>query len=229
MRVLRMLGGALIVLGLIAPAAGADEWNKLTYLTFSGPVQVPGHTLPAGTYMFKLADSPANRHIVQIFDKEGTKLYATLLAIPDQRLEPADKPVVMFRETPAGTPAAVRAWFYPGNTIGDEFVYPKEQAMRIAKAIHQPVLSMASGDVKTAEVTRIDESGVGATGTSGTTSAPAASAKATEPAPAPSAPRPNVAAEPRTLPRTASPLALYGLISGLSLAGAYGMRRLRNR
>src|SRR5437762_1585920 len=111
--------------------------------------------------MFKLADLQGNRHVVQVFDKDGTKLYTTILAIPDQRLEPTDKPVVMFSETPAGSPAAVKAWFYPGDTIGDEFVYPRREAMRIAQATHQPVLSRAgeSSDMKTGEVSRIDESG----------------------------------------------------------------------
>lgn len=102
MRVFRMLCCALAIGALVTPAARADEHDKLTYFTFSGPVQIPGHTLAAGTYMFKLADSPSNRHIVQVFNKDGSKLFATILAIPDQRLDPSDKPVVMFRETPAG-------------------------------------------------------------------------------------------------------------------------------
>src|SRR5881409_2727321 len=100
MRVLKAVCCAAALTALLAPGARADEFNKQTFLTFSGPVQVPGATLPAGTYMFKLADLQGNRHVVQIFDKEGTKLYTTILAIPDQRLEPADKPVVMFSETP---------------------------------------------------------------------------------------------------------------------------------
>jgi hypothetical protein len=161
MRPLRALCCALAFAAIVAPSARADEHDKLTYFTFSGAVQIPGQTLAAGTYMFKLADSPSNRHIVQVFNKDGSKLYATILAIPDQRLDPAGKPVVMFKETPAGTPSAVRAWFYPGNTIGDEFVYPKEQALRIAKATHEPVLSTTDeSNMKSAEVTRVDENGL---------------------------------------------------------------------
>jgi len=119
MRAVGVLFAALVLAVMLMPSAHADEWNKQTFLTFSGPVQVPGASLPAGTYMFKLADLQGNRHVVQVFDKDGTKLYTTILAIPDQRLEPTDKPVVMFSETPAGTPAAIKAWFYPGDTIGD--------------------------------------------------------------------------------------------------------------
>ena len=76
MRLMRSLGCAAALTALVAltaPAAHADEANKLTYLTFSGPVQIPGATLAAGTYMFRLADSQSNRHIVQVFDKDGSK------------------------------------------------------------------------------------------------------------------------------------------------------------
>jgi len=237
MRILRMLCCALAFGTLITPAAMADEHDKLTYFTFSGPVQIPGHTLAAGTYMFKLADSPSNRHIVQVFSKDGSKIYATILAIPDQRLNASDKPVVMFRETTAGTPSAVRAWFYPGNTIGDEFVYPKQQAVRIARASHEPVLSMpdaASTDMKGAEVTRVTEADQSseqnktAAATTGTT-APAT----TDRTPAASAPRSTanssatMSGRRARLPRTASPLAMYELLSGLALAGAFGIRKLR--
>ena len=69
---------------------GADE--------FSGPVQIPGATLPAGSYVFKLADIPGNRHVVQVFDKDEKKIYTTLLAVPNQRMEPSDKPIILFSE-----------------------------------------------------------------------------------------------------------------------------------
>lgn len=246
MRVLRVLCCALAFAAIVAPGARADEHDKLTYFTFSGPVQIPGHTLPAGTYMFKLADSPSNRHIVQVFTKDRSKLYATILAIPDQRLDPADKPVVMFKETPAGSPSAVRAWFYPGNTIGDEFVYPKQQAMRIAKATHEPVLSITDeSNMKSAEVTRVDENGVAidqSKSSTTTSTAPAGTSGSSAPrmteqtaraeTPATTAPSRTTArssSNARRLPRTASPLALYELMSGLAFAGAFGIRRLRNR
>src|SRR3989442_3036449 len=121
MRLSRVLCCALAFAAIVAPGARADEHDKLTYFTFSGPVQIPGHTLPAGTYMFKLADSPSNRHIVQVFNKDGSQLYATILAIPDQRLDPADKPVGMFQGTPAGSSKAVCAWLYPRHTLRPEF------------------------------------------------------------------------------------------------------------
>jgi len=141
MRLLKAISCAAALTVLVAYGARADEWNKKTILTFSGPVQIPGATLPTGTYVFKLADIPGNRHVVQVFDKDEKKLYTTLLAIPNQRMEPSDKPVILFSERSSGTPQAVKVWYYPGETIGNEFVYPKSQAIRIAKATHQRVLA----------------------------------------------------------------------------------------
>src|SRR5262249_36776563 len=154
MRVLNTLCCAAAMTMMLAPGARADEWNKKTILTFSGPVQIPGATLPAGSYVFKLADIPGNRHVVQVFDKDEMKIFATLLAIPNDRLAPRDKPVILFAERAAGSPQAVKVWYYPGDRTGDEFVYPKSQAMRIAKETHQRVLAYSDegGSTNTAGV-----------------------------------------------------------------------------
>lgn len=219
---------AAAVTMFVASPARADQWNKKTFLTFSGPVQVPGVTLPAGTYTFKLADLSGNRHVVQIFDKDEKKIYTTLLAIPDQRLTPSDKPVVLFAERAAGMPQAIKAWFYPGETIGNEFVYPKTQAIAIAKATHQTVLATNdtttdSERMKSSEIGRVDESGEMTN-----------SNTAREPAPANTASSRSAVgtagASARTeLPRTASTLPLLGLLSVVSLAAGYGVRRARRR
>ena len=89
--------------------------------------------LPAGTYVFKILDSASDRHIVQIFSQDETAVYATILAIPNYRLQATDKTVITFRERPAGQPEALRAWFYPGHNWGEEFVYPKAKALELAK------------------------------------------------------------------------------------------------
>src|SRR3954470_5424589 len=132
--------------GLCMPTAQADEWNRKTVITFSGPVEIPGvhlkgwGVLPAGTYVFKILDSQSNRHIVQIFNADETTIYATIFAIPNYRLQATDKTVITFRERPAGQPEALRAWFYPGKNWGEEFVYPKAKAMELAKTTNTPVL-----------------------------------------------------------------------------------------
>ena len=132
---------------LMVTGARADEYTKLTYLTFSAPVQVPGMTLPAGTYMFKLADPESGRRAIQIWDEKGTKLFTMLLTIPDEQREAKDEPVVLFSERPSGAAQAVKSWFYPAERTGYEFIYPKDQAMKIAAASNTPVLSYDT-DVK---------------------------------------------------------------------------------
>jgi len=248
MRVLKALCCAAMFTVLAAPGVRADEWNKKTILTFSGPVQIPGATLPPGSYVFKLADLSGNRHVVQVFDKDEKKIITTLLAIPNERLEAADEPVVLFSERPVGSPQAVKVWFYPGNRVGNEFVYPKSMAMKIAKANRQSVLSMDDASTaegfKTAQVGRFNEQGVwqaeGNTAVASTAPAPEATTapKSTTMAQATTA-RPATVVDNsatgtsgnrttrRHLPRTASPLPLYELLSGLSIAGGLVVRRLR--
>jgi hypothetical protein len=144
--VLGVVFAALLMLVLAAPNVRADQWNQLTYVHFGAPVEVPGYhgpmVLPAGTYTFKLLDSMADRNIVQIFNKSQSHLFTTVLAIPDLHLHPSGKTVIEFHEMPTGNPPALKAWFYPGMQYGQEFVYPKSRAVELAKATHEPVLSM---------------------------------------------------------------------------------------
>jgi len=134
------------------------------FSTFSAPVEVPGRVLPAGTYVFKLLDSPADRHVVQIFNKDETKPIAEVLAIPDERLQPRGKTVITFDERPGNSPEALRAWFYPGNTVGQEFVYPRSRAKEIARRTGQHVLSMRGEDVSSDAVKKGEYDAVQPTG-----------------------------------------------------------------
>jgi len=143
---LRGLALATLCVGLLGtgftPIAMPDASNKKTIVTTNAPIEVPGKVLPPGTYVFKLLDSASNRNIVQIFDKDEKHLYATNLAIPDYRMEPSDKPIIKFEERPGNAPEAVKAWFYPGDQYGQQFVYPHERAVELAKRTKQNVLSM---------------------------------------------------------------------------------------
>jgi hypothetical protein len=149
MRLLRlaafMFSAALLVLGIL-PRAQAGEWNEKTVVTFTGPVEIPGFNGPqvlrAGTYVFKLLNSRSDRNIVQIFNKNESHLYATILAVPDYRLKPTGHTVIKFQERAEGSPQAIKAWFYPGDLYGQRFVYPRSRAIELAKANHEPVLSM---------------------------------------------------------------------------------------
>jgi Protein of unknown function (DUF2911) len=128
-----------LFVGICSVPARADQWNKKTILTFSQPVEVPGKVLPAGTYTFKLLDSNSWRHIVQIWNEDGMQLITTILAIPNYRLEPTEETVIKFHERPGDSPEALRAWFYPGDNFGQEFVYPKTRAIQLARASNEIV------------------------------------------------------------------------------------------
>jgi hypothetical protein len=211
---------------LVVPTATADDWNRKTVITFSGPVEVPGvgaQTLPAGTYVFKIMDSQADRHIVQIFNKDETHLFTTILAIPNYRLKTTDKTVITFRERPAGQPEALRAWFYPGHEWGEEFVYAKSRAIELAKETNEPVLAtpieLATAPVealKTAPVLAVDPTGE-----------PVELAKVVEPPPA--AEPVTMAATTEPLPKTASPLPMIGLIGLLALGAGFALSAYSKR
>ena len=137
---------SIMVLAL-SPAVKAQRWDKKTIVTFSAPVEIPGvgaQVLPAGTYVFRLVDSLSDRNIVRVWNEDETHVFATILAIPNYRLTATGKTVMTFRERATGQPEAIRAWFYPGDNSGQEFVYPKARAIEIAKVTQQPVLEMPS-------------------------------------------------------------------------------------
>jgi hypothetical protein len=132
-----------VICMMFSSSAFAQAYNKKTTVTFSAPVEIPGvdaQVLPAGTYVFKLLDSQSDRHIVQIFNKNETHVYSTILAIPNYRLKATDKTVMTFAERATGDPQAIRAWFYPGDNWGQEFVYAKKRAVVLAKTTNVPVL-----------------------------------------------------------------------------------------
>jgi hypothetical protein len=160
--------------------------DRKTVVTVSGPVSLPGTTLPAGTYVFKIADSPSNKNIVQIFDRDEAKLITTLLAVPAERNEADGDPLITFKETPSDRPPAVRYWYYAGEKSGNEFVYPKAQALMIARASGESVSAVDTDatDIeswKKGEVTRVTATAEPQSTTSTTTSSTTSTATTTAP------------------------------------------------
>jgi hypothetical protein len=127
----------VLVLLAAAPKVFSDDYDKKTDVTIDKPIQVPGATLQPGTYMFILMNSSSNRHIVEIKSEDGKKLYATTFTTAARRVTPTGKVVLSFYEMPAGTPDAVRQWYWPGDTEGEEFLYTHKQAAEIKAARHE--------------------------------------------------------------------------------------------
>lgn len=228
---------------MLAPTLQADEWNKRTILTVNEAIQVPNKVLPPGKYVMKLLDSPSNRHIVQIFDENEQHLITTVLAIPNYRLQPTGDTQFGFWETPAGQAKAMRSWFYPGDNFGQEFAYPKNEAMQIAATANQPVpttYAQSEADLTTARVGTVDQSGKEAEMPTGTMASqtPRATPQATPQQTAQVTPPQDTTADraatpqatpvatpaetPQSLPKTASPYPMLAL-AGLAALAGYGV------
>ena len=163
--------GVFITCAMMIAPAKADVWNQQTKVTFSQPVEVPGRTLPAGTYWFVLANSDTDRNIVQIFSQDWSTLYATVLTVPSERLSPPDDTLLTLAERESnGTPALVKwfypgpapeilftiaepsnetpailTWFYPGQTIGHEFEYSKSEESELTQDRQETLLVNPNG------------------------------------------------------------------------------------
>jgi len=131
----------LVLLIAMAIPASADEYNKKTTITFAEPVEIPGMVLAPGTYVFKLLNSATNRNIVLVYNEAEDHLYKMILAIPNYRLMRKDETILRFKEGVRGEPDALRAWFFPADQWGQEFVYPRKEAVLITRAAEEPVLA----------------------------------------------------------------------------------------
>lgn len=122
---LRVVGLAILFgsAAMLPSLAKAGSTNQETTVELNAPVEVPGTVLPPGQYIFKLADSQAERTIVQIFNQDQSQILATVLAVPAYRSEATGEPVIRLEERPKGTPEAIGEWFFAGESAGVQFVY----------------------------------------------------------------------------------------------------------
>jgi len=215
-----------VVWSLAALPAYADDWDKATKITINQPIEIPGHVLPAGTYIVKLVDIAGERHVVRFLSEDESTVYATLIAIPDFRLTATDKTSITFYEAEPGSPQPLRAWFYPGNQFGVEFVYPKKRATEIAAKTEEHVIAPKESELTFSwepeaapSVPKLLEEPLVAVEPGG---------KEVELAEV----HPEVAAEPEaaalpSLPKTATPFPLAALVGLLAGGCASGLRLLR--
>ena len=148
-----MTASVLVVLvHVMASGANASTYDKRTYFTFNQSVALPGVTLPAGTYMFRLADPDTTRRVIQVSDKQGTQSYAMLLTMPAYRTDAAKDSEIRFLETAAGAPRAINAWWYVGDNTGYQFMYSKQQLAELNRVAQpEPVAAAAEESPSFAE------------------------------------------------------------------------------
>jgi hypothetical protein len=205
----------------------AQVWNKKTTITFKEAVELPGFTLQPGTYVFRLADSISDRHIVQVFNVREDHIYGMILAVPNAKLHATSDTVLRFDERPTNRPQALRAWFYPGDTWGQEFVYPKAKATEIAASAHVPVLEAPVTPAEKPEAL-LKEQVVAVTPENKevelaqVVQAPPVQVAQAAPAPARAEPAP---AAPAELPKSGSTLPTLGLIGLVAVLMGGTLRR----
>jgi hypothetical protein len=239
---------AMLLAMSATPALAQGPMDARTEFTFNQPVELPGVTLPPGTYIFRFVDGTTGRKVMQVQAKDASsKTYGMFLTINAQRPRPSDDAELRFLETPAGQPAAVKTWWYPGNTIGREFIYPKSQAIRLAKATNTTVLTTQAENVtndqmQTADLAYVSPTGqetaltdeqlvaaaanTAPVGTSGTMERSTTSAQTTA---ADNAAANRARAQEGTvartrLPKTSTPMAGIGLLGMMSLLGGAWLR-----
>jgi hypothetical protein len=71
-RVFGLACAVTVFVWLISAPASAQPLDQRTLFTFSGPVALPGLTLPAGQYLFRLADPHSSSKVVQVLNADGT-------------------------------------------------------------------------------------------------------------------------------------------------------------
>ena len=230
----RLSSAAVLVVLVCALASGANAFtsDKRTYFTFNQPVALPGMTLPAGTYMFRIANPDTSRNVIQVANKQGTESYALLHTVQASRPDAPKDSEIRFRETAAGAPPAVGSYWYMGERNGYEFIYSKEQLEALNRTA-QPAptevsVTESESSVVVPPLAKDDSAdvvnGEGVPAVSESDQA-AESQLAQEQAPAPAQPSEPVGSTRSSLPQTASPLALL-LLGGVASAG-FGLKLLR--
>jgi len=243
-RVTRLACAGAFVALCSAGTVRAQPADKRTIFTFSGPVTVPGATLPAGKYVFRLANPESSARVVQVFSGDGKKAYGMFFSYPAERPDPAKNAEVRFMETAPGNGAAIKTWWYPGERTGFEFVYPKDQARKLAQSTKSSVLttkaqSTTTEQTNTSSLARVSPAGEETTVEADTKTVAAQPSGVTHEgnigdpsiafapasARAPRTPEQTLAANTRTsLPNTASDVPLVGTVGLLALAAAAAAR-----
>ncbi len=158
MRIIRIVSAVLVCLAM-THSVDAQQ-RRQTKVRFNAPIEIPNPstrtgvmTLPPGEYMFSLVDTGTSHHVIRVSDVSGKTVHSMVMTIPDYRLNATSKTVMYLGERPAGSPAAIKSWFYPGESLGERFVYPKARAQVLAAEAKQPVPSRAAEGPVTANET----------------------------------------------------------------------------
>jgi hypothetical protein len=122
MRTTITLSGVVLLGVLAAPAIKAVNMNNMTYLTFGRAVELAGVRLPAGTYVFEVANPGSGANVIRVLSRDRARVHVLKATIPTYRERTSDmRTMIKLGEAPAGEPPAVRAWFPENETRGHQF------------------------------------------------------------------------------------------------------------
>src|SRR3984893_19429586 len=117
----------------LSQASSAQTFDERVFFTFSGPVELPSVALASGKYIFRLGNPETSRNVIQVLSADGKMAYGNFFTRYVERPTPAPTPEVRLMESAPGAPPAIRTIWYPGQRMGRELVYPKDEAPRPAK------------------------------------------------------------------------------------------------
>jgi hypothetical protein len=152
---LKILGTTTEILFLVAmwiaisPRVQAQDDDQPLRITFSQAVQVPGHVLPAGTYIFqrRMEGFAADENLIQISNSDGTRIITFVQTVPVTRKNISEATEFTFARSPEGRPPALVAWSFPGSLGGHQFLYPKRTEQQVEKEPHMVVAANSHGEV----------------------------------------------------------------------------------
>jgi hypothetical protein len=120
---LAAVGALALGLSTAGPIHGSETSLHTNYLSFSGPVGLPGVALPAGTYIFeRVAFTTPDVIVVRSRDR-STVLYMARTNRVARPAKLAPDRLVTFGEARPGIPLPIAAWYPMGESIGHAFVY----------------------------------------------------------------------------------------------------------
>lgn len=100
----------------------ADPLDRKTFVTLGETCRVGTTLIPPGRYVFRLFQSTSTRNIVQVFTEDERQILTSVITVPSYRSQPSETTDLVFGEAPSGQPLPLRFWFYPGQSLGQQFV-----------------------------------------------------------------------------------------------------------
>lgn len=149
-----LMAGAVFAIAGIVPLAHASEMDESTTITFNKPVQIPGHLLKAGSYLFVRFDdgNGPNVNLIQVFNGDRSQLIATIQTVSVERQNVSGDTVLTLADESNGQTPVLVDWFYPGSLEGHEFVYSGRQEREVRDTPHAIVVANSKGSTPARDI-----------------------------------------------------------------------------